>query len=252
MKVIKNELSQVPHIKMDIDDLKELPFIPKEPLPKKSFAMYLVGSPASGKSNLLMALMSSHPTKSKPNKPLYYFKYFDRIELISGSLQTLPKKILSLLPDEQLHDHFNDELLQKLLEDMKQGENSNNLIILDDSVKDIVRSKTLSKCFLNRRHCTYNPENEGQGGLSIITASQKYNLLPLEIRCNQSHVILFKSSNKAEIECVTNELMSDLNKDEIKSLLEMAWREKYSFLMIDVNKPKEEKYYIKFDKVEFD
>ena len=40
MKVIKNNiLHSVPVIKQKVDDLSDLPYIPSDPLPKKSFAM---------------------------------------------------------------------------------------------------------------------------------------------------------------------------------------------------------------------
>jgi hypothetical protein len=251
MKVIKNELSDVPKIAMDIDNISDLPYIPIKPLPTKSFAIYIVGAPASGKSNLLLALLMSHPTKKNPNKPLYYHKFFDRIELISGSLQTLPEKVLDKLPEEQQHNHFSDELLNNILLDMKQGENINNLIVLDDCIKDLNRSKTLCKMYLNRRHVTHDADKSGHGGLAILTTGQKYNMLNLEVRCNQSHYVLFKSSNRSEIDFIVNELMTDLSKEEQTELLKMAWKDKYSFLFIDVLKPKEDKYYIKFDKVIF-
>ena len=99
MKLIPNKISEVPRVPVDIDNLSDLPFIPTAPLPKKSFAMYIVGSPGSGKTNLLLSLMLSHPTKKKRNIPRYYWKFFDHIHVISGSLQTLPKKFLDKLPD---------------------------------------------------------------------------------------------------------------------------------------------------------
>ena len=252
MKLLENDISNVPRIPISIDDISDLPYIPKEPLPKKSFAMYIVGSPGSGKTNLLLSLMLSHPTKKRKNIPKYYWKYFDHIEVISGSLQTLPDRFLNKLPDEQLHNKYSDELLEEIIEDMRAGENSNNLLILDDSIKDLKRSTILAKIFLNRRHCCHNSEKDGNGGLSIMTTSQKYNLLPLEVRLNQSHYIIFKSSNRQEVDAVRNELMTDLSKEEQEELLEMCWSKPYSFLMIDVNKPKKDKYYCKFDKVVFE
>lgn len=252
MKVIKNTLSEVPRIPVDIDNLSDLPFIPAAPLPKKSFAIYIVGSPGSGKTNLMLSLMLSHPTKKRKNIPLYYYRYFDRVEVISGSLQTLPKKFLDKLPDEQAHNRYSDQLLEELVESMRTADNLNNLIILDDVIKDLKRSKILAKIFLNRRHCTHDKGKDGNGGLSIITMSQKYNLLPLEVRLNQSHYIIFKSSNRQEIDAIRNELMTDLSVEEQNAVLEMCWSKPYSFLMIDVNAPKEKKYFCKFDAIVFD
>jgi len=251
VSTVSNSLSKVPRIPTDVDSLRDLPFIPADPLPKKSFAMYIVGSPGSGKSNLIMALLLSHPTKKRPEVPKYYFKYFDHVELISGSLQTLPRRLLSKLPEEQEHNQFSDELLTQLIDHMRSGGNQNNLIILDDCVRDLKRSKTLAKVFLNRRHCTHDASEAGHGGLSIMTTSQKYTLLPLEVRVAQSHVLIFRSSNSTEINRVKEELMADLSSEEQDAVLQLAWSEPHSFLLIAVNEPKELKYFRKFDRIKF-
>jgi hypothetical protein len=109
----------------------------------------------------------------------------------------------------------------------------------------------LSQVFLNRRHCTHNSGAKGNGGLAIITTSQKYNLLPLEFRGACDHVILFKTSNASERKAIREELMQDLTKDEQDRLLEDAWARPYSFLLIKVNAPRADRYYIEFDSVIF-
>lgn len=248
MKVIENELSKIHKMPCDVDDLSDLPYIPADPLPKKSFAFYIVGSPGSGKTNLLMCLLAG----KKKNSHLYYYKFFDHIELISASLATLPNKFLKQLPDEQKHNKFNDNLIEELVEKMRNGENDNNLIVIDDCIRDLNRSKNLSKVYLNRRHCTHNTEKDGNGGLALMTTSQKYSLLPLEFRNAQSDFILFKSSNAMEINKIKDELLHDLNTSEQDELLRDAWSKPYSFLYIKINKPKKEKYYINFDRVIFD
>lgn len=254
------ELSDVPKVPCPVDNLKDLPFIPASPLPALSFAMYIVGAPGSGKTNLWQAMMIG-------KKPLYYRGFFDRVELVSGSLATLAPKVLKLLPKKNQHNKVSDELITDIIDNMwgmpppnkikpspwhlpikeKPKHNKNNLIILDDVIKGITRSKVLSQIFLNRRHCTHNDENKGTGGLSLMVTSQKYNLLPLELRTACSHFMLFKTSNGAELRAIKNELMQDLSKEDQDRVLEEAWKEDHSFLMIIVNNPKREKYYVKFD-----
>jgi len=247
MKLLTNPLSKIPKMPCDVDDLSDLPFIPTPPLPCKSFAMYIVGSPGSGKTNLLISLLTS---KKKGQK--YYYKFFDHIELISGSLSTLPKQFLKKLSEQKQHDKFDDELLCSIVNKMKKTDNDNNLIVIDDCIKDINRSKNLSKLFLNRRHITHNDNKEGNGGLSIMTTSQKYTLLPLEFRNAQSDIIIFKSSNSMEINKIKEELLHDLNSQEANQLLENAWSKPYQFLYIKLNNPRESKYYINFDLVVFE
>jgi hypothetical protein len=47
MKIIKNKISNIPKMPCEVDNLEDLPYIPTKPLPIKSFAMYVVGSPGS-------------------------------------------------------------------------------------------------------------------------------------------------------------------------------------------------------------
>tara|TARA_Y100000114_G_C11738606_1_gene317672 strand:- start:744 stop:929 length:186 start_codon:yes stop_codon:yes gene_type:complete len=47
-----NPLSDVPRAPCHVDSLKDLAYIPTRPLPTKSFCMYIVGKPGSGKTNL--------------------------------------------------------------------------------------------------------------------------------------------------------------------------------------------------------
>lgn len=252
MRIEKNKISDIPAMKSSVDDTKDLSYIPIKPLPCKSFLLYIVGSPGSGKTSTMMSLLTSHATKKRPNINCYYWKFFDNIHLISGSLSTLPNKFLKLLPEEKKHNQFSDELIEDIIDNLQEGPNENNLLILDDVIKDLKRSKIMSKICLNRRHCTHNSEEDCQSGLSIFIISQKFTLLPLEYRNAISDCIIFKTSNFTELKRVREELCTDLTDDEFAKITKAAWKTKYSFLYIKINENKQNKYYIKFDKVIFD
>ena len=212
MKVLKNKkLNYVPPVDMPIDSLNDLPFIPSAPLPAKSFALYIVGAPASGKTSLWNSLLLSHPTKKNKTIPRFYYRFFDHIHLISPSLNTLPLEKLKL-NEERCHMKYNDDILEDILEEEKEAENLNNVIILDDCIRDLSKSKNLCRTILNRRHQTQNKEQEGQAGLSILITSQKYNGLPLYLRANMSHLIVFATKNKKELDALRDEVMVDLLK----------------------------------------
>ena len=87
--------------------------------------------------------------------------------------------------------------------------------------------------------------------LSIIVTNQKYSLLSLEFRNALSDIIIFKCSNSNEINRIKDELMADLDKNTQDMLLDLAWKNKYSFLYVKPYMPLEDKYYIMFDKVVF-
>lgn len=248
MKISKKTyLSNIPLIKSEVDN-DNFAYKPFDPLPKR-FSLYLCGSPASGKTSLWTSLLLSHPTKRKPNLPRYWYKFFENISIISGSLATLPIKKFGL-PENQLHSKYSDELLQEIVDDIKQDENYNSLIVLDDVIRDLNRSKILTSVILNRRHITQNPNEENMASLSMIITSQKFNMLPLSLRCNMSHIIVFKTTNNAELKAIKDELMADLNPTEQDEILSLAWSEPYSFLFIDVFAPKHKRYYRKFDLIE--
>ena len=241
-----NPLSMIPKAPCHVDSVKDLPYIPKKPLPTKSFAMYIVGKPGSGKTNLWLSMLLS-------KDPKYYRKFFDKTYLVSGSMDTLPKAATknrrTAVPPNQQFREVNDEIVENILAEMRT-ENTNNLLILDDVIKDITNSKALSHVFLNRRHITHNAEEEGTSGLAIMVISQVYNLLPLQFRKAMSDIILFKSENRKEIKFILEELMFDLEEAQAKKILNRAWSKKYGFLLIKSGMPTDKKYYDKFDLID--
>ena len=254
MKVIKNKLSDVGRAPCSVDNLNDLPFIPKDPLPKKNFCMYIVGSPGSGKTNLTLSLMLSHPTKKNKNKNRYFYGLFDSIWLISGSIGTLPEKFLKQIDEDKQFGEFSDELIEDIIQTLYDGKNQNNLIIMDDCIRDLSNSKILSKLLLNRRHISHNPDREdddGQGSVSIMITSQKFSLLPLSFRVACSDFALFKSTNKTEINRIGDEVCYDLSSDDYEELLKTVWAKKYDFMFLRPNENIDKKYYKNFDAIEF-
>jgi hypothetical protein len=151
-----------------------------------------------------------------------------------------------------MFDKYTDEDLDEIIDAEREDDNLNNLIILDDSIKQIKNRASFHKLILNRRHITHNCEREGQAGLSVIVMSQKYNALDLIARTNMSDVILFRTENAKELRAIKEELMSDLSPEEQDAVLKIAWDKKYSFLYIKAYCGKEDRYYTMFDKIVFD
>jgi len=147
---------------------------------------------------------------------------------------------------------YNDEDLINFIEEEKEGENLNNLIILDDSIKQIKNNKEVHKLVLNRRHITHNPDAENKAGLSVLITSQKFNAADTYLRNNMSDIIIFKTSVKNELESIKSDLLSDLDKDQQDALLKKAFEKKYGFLYVKNYMPTKDRYYINFDKVIFE
>lgn len=252
MKILKNKiLTHVPPLEQSVDDLSDLPYIPAKPLTVKSPAIYICGFSSSGKTTLWNQLLLSHPTKKKPHIPKFYYRFFDRVYYISPSKDTAPLDKLKL-KEERIHSKFTNELIDDIIETEKEGENLNNLMIIDDSIKTIKNNSKMHSLLLNRRHLTQNPNEPGHAGLGIIVTSQKFNACDLILRNNFSDIFLFKTESAPEINCIKNELMQDLSKEQQNKLLKKAWSKKYSFLLIKAYEGTPDRYYINFDKVVFD
>ena len=243
MQIVPNQEIKLKLIKQDIDELdKDLLSIP-DPLPKKSMALYLVGAPGSGKTSLLLSLLLSKTA---------YLKKFDKVYLMSGSLQTLPPELIANLPEDQVFDEYNiDSIYNKVKEEKDSKLNPNVLFILDDVVKDI-RAKTFNKLILNRRHIIQNASNpKVKAGCSFWICSQSYNMMELQIRKNLSTVILFPTANKKELQSIKEELMADISPQEQDMIINYAWSKPYNFIFIRLDKPKSLKYYSGFDLFKF-
>ena len=252
MKIVENkELNNVAITKQSIDDTSDLPYIPPSPLPAKSFAMLVVAPAGGGKTSFWTSLLLSHPTKKKPDINRIYYRYFDKIILISPSKDTLPMDKLKL-DESRCFLKYEDQDLIDFIDEEKEGENLNNLIILDDSIKQIKNNKEIHKLVLNRRHITHNPDEDNKAGLSVLITSQKFNAADTYLRNNMSDIIIFKTSVKNELDSIKNDLMSDLDKDLQDKLLKKAFEKKYGFLYVKNYMPTKDRYYINFDKVIFE
>ena len=252
MKIIENkELNNVAIVKQTIDDTSDLPYIPPAPLPCKSFAMLVVAPAGGGKTSFWTSLLLSHPTKKKPDINRIYYRYFDKIILFSPSKDTLPMDKLKL-DESRCFLKYNDEDLINFIEEEKEGPNLNNLVVLDDSIRDIKHKVIVQKLVLNRRHISHNPDEDNKAGLSVLITSQKFNAADTYLRNNMSDIIIFKTSVKNELDAIKNDLMSDLDKDMQDKLLKKAFEKKYGFLYVKNYMPTIDRYYINFDKVVFD
>lgn len=252
MKVLENKkLNNISITKQTIDDTSDLPYIPPEPIPAKSFAMLIVAPAGGGKTSFWTSLLLSHPTKKKPDVNRIWWRYFDKILLFSPSKDTLPMHKLKL-DESRVFLKYNDEDLLNFIEEEKEGENLNNLIVLDDSIRDIKHNKTVQKLVLNRRHISHNPEFDNKAGLSVLITSQKFNAVDTYLRNNMSDIIIFQTNVKNELEAIKNDLLCDLDKDLAEKLLKKAFEKKYGFLYIKNYMPTKDRYYINFNKVVFE
>jgi len=191
-----------------------------EPLPNYGFFMCMVAPPKSGKTNLIMNLINK--------KGKFYYKKFHRVYIWSPSINTIDEEI-NLAPEKIKQELDIDELSIILLdlknEAIKTKNKIKTLFVFDDVISSIKKNvDEFKKMILNRRH--YGP-------ISIILTSQKWNLIPLELRSNISHLVLFNPNNKKEIINLYEEIIH-LDKDDFYKILNFVFDKKFNFMFIDI------------------
>ena len=220
------------------DDIDES--IPK-PLPQMlNFFMLICGRPGSGKTTLILNLISK--------RGKMYNKKFDKVYVFSPSLMTMKEDPFGELPENQVHTELSEEGMEKALAEIKDS-GEKVLFIMDDVVNDMKRSsgvqRILSKMLMNRRHLA------GAGGSSsFIITTQVYNKIPAPIRKTASHVILFHTRNKKEIDTIFDELII-IPQKEFYEILKYCFSHKNKFLYIDINKPHNKMFHKCFNQLEF-
>ena len=220
------------------DDIDES--IPK-PLPQMlNFFMLICGRPGSGKTTLILNLIAK--------RGKMYNKKFDKIFVFSPSLMTMKDNPFEELPENQVDTELTEENLTSALEEIKDS-GEKILFILDDVVNDIKRSSgiqnTLSRMLMNRRHLA------GDGGsTSFIITTQVYNKIPAPIRKTASHIVIFHTKNKKELDTIYDELIIIPQKD-FYEILKYCFDKKNHFLYIDTNKSYDKMFHKNFNCLEF-
>ena len=217
----------------DTKPLKEIMevFIPNidRNLPSKNGSIYaIIGSPGSGKSNLLFSTLFKNSN--------YYRSKFDNLYLITPessflSLQKHPfqshDKVFHELDTHVLEIIF-DELLdlkKQALEEERPIEHS--CIIIDDfadGLKDKQIIQSLKKLLIKSRHIN----------TFFIFTLQAYNMFPLVLRKLITNITLFKPKNNVETESIRSELLQ-MSKDDFQVLTNYIYDKPYNHLDLDTN-----------------
>jgi len=211
-------------VKMTADSTPGMDNLP-DSLPKTPFAFLLVGPPGSGKSHLLMQLLT--------NKKLYGKKY-EHVHWFSPSLGTLKVP----LPKKNLHDELDFKAIDAVLKEM--GKKERALFVFDDMVIDIEKNlRPFLKMIYNRRHL-------GGAGVSIIITTQKLSKIPLALRAAMSSVFLWPTSNKKEIRSTYDEFIN-LDYKDFESMLKYVWDSTHNFLMLRLDVHESKRYHKNLD-----
>lgn len=207
------------------------------------------GGPNSGKTNLLINLLSN---KKKNGKAQSFRGCFHNIFLCSPTLHTIndDENIFADMDEDFVFDEFNDDFLEFFFntieeqkdddEDDEYDEPIKNLMVLDD-VADALKNKSTLKKFNNlcikRRH--YNT--------TVIVISQAYKMIPTTCRKTASHIIAFQPQDIDEEELIFK--MFKLKMKHMNEVFRFFFQKSHDYIFIDRSKGGEPKFYSKFDRV---
>jgi len=216
----------------------------KDPFPNSSFFLTIIGKPGSGKTNLLVNMLT--------NKNIYK-RVFDKVLLVmpKNSIKSLKNNIFEDLPEEQTFNELTPEVFETIKhicadfdevdEDAKKKPRSKNmLLILDDvtaQLKDKENQKLLIELSTNRRHLK----------LSIILISQYLRAIPRAVRSQTTNLVYFKPANELDNNIVRDEYIN-LPKDTFSNLMRFVFENQHDFLFIDKNN---ESYFKNLQKIIF-
>lgn len=196
-------------------------------LPKFPFSMMISGRSGSGKTNLLLNIMT---------RPDLYGKYFHYILVFSptaGSTDDMYKKLT--LPEENFIRELKPEMLTNLIEKRKAlieekgiewvAKNARMCLIMDDVIaeRNFLESPDALRMFALLRHYL----------CSIIVLMQSYNKLPRAARVSTNAIMVFPAQ-QSEVDVLLDEITpAGLSKHEFKDVIEYATGEPYNFLYIN-------------------
>lgn len=216
--------------------------IPK-PLPRTyNHFLLITAKPRQGKTTLMFSLLTFRKSP--------YYRKFDKVYVFSPSLATSKQDRLKSVPKEQKYPELTEENLQKVYDEI---ENSGERVLLlcDDVVNDIKKNSgvlpLLNKMMMNRRHiCGTDDDGEG-AGLSMWLSTQVFNKLPRSLRSVADYHIIFKSTNKKELDTIFEEIIL-LPKPLFEEVCKYVFEDKHNFLLIDTNESYENMYHKNLNK----
>ena len=219
-----NSTFEIEEVKYAKTKIEQCPAAAAGVLPCHPFRMYIVGASQSGKTNLVLNLLT--------RIEMYKDFYGQNILVISPTARNLDKsyEVMDLPPENYFPCSV--DVLSRIFELAKlakrEGRDKPMLLILDDIIsnKQFCRSKQLVELLVQSRH--YN--------ISCMILSQSYHRIDKTIRLNCSCIIYFKGSNR-ELEILADDFCPPgYSKRQFMRLIAQTTDPKYSFLFIDLHR----------------
>lgn len=215
-------------------EIKQLK-IPKEPLmvkvryplPAPPFRFGVIGSSGSGKTNMILYLLTTENFWLQNGESI-----FDEVYVFASTAKTDPTfeelKKFNLIVPVYLSTELEIDIINKIVnaEDGKK-----RLVYIDDfaTSKKKLSDEALYSLFFRSRH----------NNTSVILTSQYYFQVPPAIRANLSHLAIYSLKRAKELELLRMELSTpDIRDENFDAMYHEAVKEPYNFLFHDLMKHK--------------
>ena len=202
-------------------------------LPRVPFSMNCIGKSMSGKSNLIINLLSFYKKTFKKGGVYVFTKTFNAEFEKMKNVEVYYD--MEIEPSQE-NNYATGNRVEHLLAYQKKIRESGKkpdqmLLIFDDFIVDSSfnrRRGIYSKLFAMARH--YN--------ISVLITSQNYMMIPKSIREMSMYSICFKIFGTKERQAFIEENHRDMNEDEMEVVFDAATKKKYDFLYIDAAQDK--------------
>ena len=211
----------------------------------KNHIATFVGKSKSGKSNLLVNLLSKG--KNKDGFRQSYKKVYHDVIIVSPSLKSFKKNIFDDIDDEKQFSVLNKNTLDFIdsFTETNSDLQRNTLVILDD-VGSSLRNP------MNEREIGLQTQKHRHRRCSWWVVVQKYRDLPTSLRANMSAMYLFRPISLKELDAIYEELFF-FSKKQLIPFINWVFDKKFNFLFIDMSLEKSNQpiYYKNFKKIIF-
>lgn len=222
IRIKKNPKPELPIAKMNCDTPLH-PKLDKYEMPRTFFQKHsttaIIGKPSQGKSSLVYSFFKSKNLLKKCFDTIFYI-------CPANSMDSLDDNIFGKLPQDQIFNELNGEVLQSIIDRAMNREDGDKIaIVIDDMASQLKNGdvqKLLRQIAMNKRHL---------GIYQTFILSQTFFSIPKEVRRLIDNYFIFKVSQD-EMENIMNEVLPQF-KEISQQLQKIIYDKKYNYLGIN-------------------
>ena len=189
------------------------------------FRMLIIGQSGSGKTNVLLHLISN----LNPIDKIYLYAKDIHEPKYKYLIKKREQAGIKNLNDPHAFIEYSDDM-DDVLDDINNYNKNRDkkvLIVFDDMIADIEYDKKFNRIIKGQFFRAHKIN------ISIVFIMQSYFRALKDARLNSAHYILMKINNKKELKCIAEEKSGHLDYKDFLKIYNYCTRESYSFLLID-------------------